>query len=164
MNIIVVADNNWAIGYQGKLLVTIPNEQKHFREETAGKVVVMGRKAYNCLPQGLLMQVGTLIVLSKDPKLSVKGGMVVHSMEQLLKELEKYPSGDVYVVGGESVYKQLLPYCDTVHVTKIDHEYQADAHFPNLDKDGAWENTADSDEQTYFDIAYEFLKYERRHS
>ena len=162
MNIIVVADNNWAIGNRGQLLVTIPNDQKHFREETAGKVVVMGRKSLVNFPQGMPLAGRTTIILSRDPKFTVKGGIVVHSIEELLKELQKYPSKDVYVIGGESVYRQLLPYCNVVHVTKIDHEYQADTHFPNLDKDGDWVITADSDEQTYFDIAYEFLKYERR--
>ncbi len=164
MNIIVAADNNWAMGNKGQLLVTIPNEQKHFREETAGKVVVMGRKSLANFPQGMPLAGRTSIILSKDPKFTVKGGIVVHSIEELLKELEKYPTQDVYVIGGKSVYEQLLPYCDVIHVTKIDHEYQADTYFPNLDKDTDWVITAVSDELTYFDIAYEFLKYERRHS
>lgn len=164
MNIIVAADNNWAIGNRGQLLVTIPNDQKHFREETAGKVVVMGRKSLVNFPQSMPLSGRTSIILSRDTKFSVKGGIVVHSMKELLEELKKYPSEDVYVIGGRSIYEQLIPYCDVVHVTKIDHEYQADTHFPNLDKDKDWMITADSDELTYFDIAYEFLKYERRRS
>ena len=64
--------------------------------------------------------------------------------------------------GASSVYEQLLPYCDTAHVTKIDHAYEADAWFPNLDEDPDWEITADSDEQYYFDLTYHFLKYERK--
>lgn len=79
-----------------------------------------------------------------------------------MKELAKYNDEDIYIIGGDSVYKQMLPYCDVAHVTKIDHEYEADAYFPNLDEDADWEITADSDEQTYFDIAYQFLKYERK--
>ena len=164
MYIIVAADNNWAIGNKGQLLVTSPNDQKHFREETAGKVVVMGRKSLVNFPQGMPLAGRTSIILSKDPKFTVKGGIVVHSIEELQEELKKYPSQDVYVIGGDSVFKQLLPYCDVVHVTKIDHEYQADTYFPNLDKDKDWVITADSDELTYFDIAYEFFKYERRRS
>ena len=81
--------------------------------------------------------------------------------DTVLEELKKYDSEDVYVIGGESVYRQLLPYCDVVHATRIDMEYQADAHFPNLEKDPEWIVTADSDEQTYFDIPYTFVKYER---
>ena len=55
----------------------------------------------------------------------------------------------------------MLPYCDVAHVTKIDHAYEADAYFPDLDSDPEWEITADSDEQVYFDITYQFLKYDR---
>jgi len=86
----------------------------------------------------------------------------VHSVEELLKVCDQYPSEDVYIIGGESVYRQLLPYCDTAHITKIDYAYQADAFFPDLDKAPDWEITAESGEQTYFDIPYEFVKYERR--
>jgi dihydrofolate reductase len=87
---------------------------------------------------------------------------VVHSVEELLAELEKYPSEDVYIIGGESIYQQMLPYCDTAHVTQIDHEYQADAFFPNLDKDPAWEMTAEGEEETYFDLEYRFVRYNRK--
>ena len=83
-------------------------------------------------------------------------------LQELLEELKQYSREDVYIIGGESVYRQLLPYCNVVHVTKIDHEYEADSYFPNLDADEDWEITADSDEQTYFDIAYQFLRYERK--
>ena len=86
---------------------------------------------------------------------------MVHSLEALLKELEKYRSEDIYVIGGDSVYRQLLPYCNVAHVTKIDHEYEADTYFANLDQDPAWKVTEESDEQTYFDLPYQFLKYER---
>ena len=83
-------------------------------------------------------------------------------MEELLEELKQYDSEQIYIIGGESIYRQLLPYCDTAHVTKIDHAYEADTYFPNLDEDEEWEMTADSEEQTYFDIPYTFVKYERK--
>ncbi len=162
MNIIVAVDNNWAIGNKNRLLVSIPNDMKHFREETTGKVVVLGRKTLATFPQGMPLKNRTNIILSKDPDFTVKDATVVHSVEELLEELTKYNSEDVYIIGGESIYRQLLPYCDVAHVTKIDFAYEADTYFPNLDEDEAWEITADSDEQTYFDIAYQFLKYERK--
>ncbi|MDY6104681.1 MAG: dihydrofolate reductase [Acetatifactor sp.] len=162
MNIIVCADNNWAIGYKNRLLVSIPNDMKHFREETMGKVVVLGRKTLETFPQGQPLQGRTNIVLSKDKKLQIKGAEVVHSLEELLKRLKDFDDEDIYIIGGDSVYQQLLPYCDVAHVTKLDYEYQADSYFPNLDKDENWEITADSEEQTYFDIPYTFLKYERK--
>ena len=86
----------------------------------------------------------------------------MHSIEELLGELRAYPSEDIYIIGGESIYRQMLPFCDTAHITKIDYAYEADAYFPNLDEDPDWEVTADSDEQTYFDIAYTFVRYERK--
>ena len=92
----------------------------------------------------------------------MKDAAVVHSVEELLEELKKYDTRDVYIIGGESVYRQLLPFCDVAHVTKIDHSYEADSWFPDLDLDPEWEITADSEEQTYFDIAYTFLRYERK--
>lgn len=162
MNIIVAVDNNWAIGHKDKLLVSIPNDMKHFREETTGKVVVLGRKTLRTFPQGMPLKGRTNIVLSGDRSFTVKDAIVVHSLEELLEELKKYDSEDIYIIGGESVYRQMLPYCDVAHVTKIDHKYEADTYFPNLDEDPEWEITADSDEQTYFDLAYEFLRYERK--
>ena len=162
MNLIVAVDNNWAIGNKNELLIRIPNDHKHFREETTGKVVVLGRKTLETFPQGLPLKNRTNIILSKDKNYKVKDAVVVHSVEELLEELKQYAKEDIYIIGGESIYRQLLPYCDVAHITKIDHEYEADSYFPNLDEDDEWEITADSDEQTYFDIAYQFLKYERK--
>ena len=162
MNIIVAADENWAIGNKDKLLVSIPNDQKHFREETTGKVVVLGRKTLQTFPQGQPLKNRTNIILSRDKNYEVKDATVVHSVEELLEELKKFDTEDVYIIGGESIYRQMLPYCDVAHVTKIDHKYEADTYFPNLDNDPEWEITADTDEQTYFDIAYTFLKYQRK--
>ncbi len=161
MNIIVAVDNNWAIGNKNKLLVSIPNDMKHFREETTGKVVVFGRKTLETFPQGQPLKNRTNIILSSNPNYKVKDAIVIHSRKDLLEELKKYRDEDIYVIGGESIYKQLLPYCNVAHVTKIDREYEADTYFPNLDQDPQWRITAESDEQTYFDIAYTFLKYER---
>ena len=161
MNLIVAVDENWAIWNKGDLLIRIPNDHKFFREETTGKVVVLGRKTLDTFPQGLPLKNRINIILSSNPDFRVKDGIVVHSMEELLEELKKYRSEDVYVIGGESIYRQMLPYCDVAHVTKIDRRYQADAYFPNLDERPEWKITADSEEQTYFDVAYQFVKYEK---
>ncbi len=162
MNIIVAVDANWAIGNKNELLVRIPNDHKHFREETTGKVVVLGRKTLETFPQGLPLKNRTNIILSRDKSYQVKDAVVVNSVEELLEELKRYAEEDIYIIGGESIYRQLLPYCNVAHVTKIDHAYEADTYFPNLDTDSAWEITADSDEQTYFDLAYQFVRYERK--
>ena len=162
MNLIAAVDKNWAIGLANKLLVSIPNDQKFFREETMGKVVVLGRKTLETFPGGLPLKGRTNIVLTTDPEFSAKEAIIVHSKEELLEELKKYDSKDVYIIGGDSVYKMMLPYCDTAHITKIDHAYQADTYFPDLDADPDWTITADSEEQTYFDLEYVFLKYEKK--
>ena len=162
MNIIVAVHENWAIGYRGDLLVRIPADHKMFRNETIGKVVVLGRKTMDTFPGGLPLAGRTNIVLTRNPEYQVKDAIVVHSVEELLAELKNYDTKDVYVIGGDSVYSQLLPYCDTAHVTKIDRSYEADTYFPNLDASGEWEITAESDEQSYFDTTYHFLKYERK--
>ena len=162
MNIIVAVDENWAIGYRGDLLVRIPADHKMFRNETIGKVVVLGRKTMDTFPGGLPLAGRTNIVLTRNPEYQVKDAIVVHSVEELLAELKNYDTKDVYVIGGDSVYSQLLPYCDTAHVTKIDRSYEADTYFPNLDASGEWEITAESDEQSYFDTTYQCLKYERK--
>ena len=162
MNLIVAVDNHWAIGNRNELLIRIPNDHKHFREETTDKVVVLGRKTLETFPQGLPLKNRTNIILSTKPEYQVKDAIVVHSVDELLEELKKYADEDIYIIGGDSVYKQLLPYCNVAHVTKIDHTYEADAYFPNLDEDDDWEITAESDELTYFDIPYQFLQYERK--
>ena len=162
MNIIVAADKNWGIGKDNKLLVSIPADMKFFRETTTGNVVVMGRKTLESFPGGLPLKRRTNIVLTKDVNYQVKDAVLVHSVEELLEELKKYDSENVYVIGGDSVYRQLLPYCDIAHVTKIDYAYEADSYFPNLDENPQWEVTASSEEQTYFDLEYTFVKYQRK--
>ncbi len=162
MNLIAAVDKNWAIGLKNKLLVRIPEDQRFFRETTTGKVVVMGRKTLESFPNGLPLKNRTNIVLTRDRSYDAKGAIVVHSLEELLKKLAEYPSQDVYIIGGESIYRQLLPYCDVAHITKIDYAYEADSWFPNLDELSEWQIVADSEEQTYFNLEYYFYRYERR--
>lgn len=161
MNLIAAVDQNWAIGNKNQLLVRIPADQKFFRETTTGKVVVMGRKTLESFPNGLPLKNRTNIVLTRDKNYTVKDAIVLHSLEALREELKKYPSEDIYVIGGETIYRQLLDECDVAHITKIEFAYDADAYFPNLDELPEWKITADSEEQTYFDLEYFFYKYER---
>ena len=161
MNLIAAVDKNWAIGCKNKLLVSIPADMKFFRETTVGKVVVMGRKTLESFPNGMPLKKRTNIVLTHDKTYKVPDAILVHSMEELHEELKKYPSEDIYVIGGETIYKQLLEECDVAHITKIDYEFEADAYFPNLDELPDWKITQDSEEQTYFDLEYYFYKYEK---
>ncbi|MDY3818078.1 MAG: dihydrofolate reductase [Lachnospiraceae bacterium] len=161
MNLIAAVDENWAIGKNNQLLVSIPADMKFFRTTTTGKVVVMGRKTLESFPNGLPLKNRTNIVLTHDKSYKVKDAIIVYSMEELREELKKYDTDDIYVIGGESIYRQLVDECDVAHITKIDFAYDADAYFPNLDEKPDWELTADSEEQTYFDLIYHFLKYEK---
>ncbi len=162
MNLIVAVDKNWAIGNRGKLLVSIPADQKWFRETTTGNIIVMGRKTLDSLPGGMPLQGRTNVVLTRDESFTKKNTVVFHSVEDTLEYLKQYPSEKIYVIGGEEIYRQFLPHCDTAHVTWIDYAYEADTHFPNLDQDPEWFVAEESDEQTYFDLCYEFRKYQRR--
>lgn len=162
MNLIVAVDNNWAIGCKGKLLVSIPGDMKFFREQTMNKVVVMGRKTLESFPGGVPLQNRINIVLTSDKEYSVKDAITVHDLYTLFEELRKYRKEDIYIIGGEAVYRQLLPYCKTAYITKIDYSYQGDTYFPDLDKDADWIITEESEEQTYFDLEYVFTKYENK--
>lgn len=162
MNLIAAVDNNWAIGKNNQLLVSIPADMKFFRTTTTGKVVVMGRKTLESFPNGQPLKNRINIVLTHDRTYRVKDAVVVYSMDELREKLKKYNSEDIYVIGGESIYRQLVDECDVAHITKIDFAYDADAYFPNLDEKDEWEITADSEEQTYFNLIYHFLKYEKK--
>lgn len=161
MNLIVAVDKNWAIGSKNQLLVRIPADQKFFREMTTGKVVVMGRKTLESFPNGLPLKNRTNIVVTRDKDYQVPDAIIVHDMDELHEELKSYPSESIFVIGGETIYRQLLDECDVAYVTKIDYAFDADAYFPNLDEMTAWSVTESGEEQTYFDLEYYFYKYER---
>lgn len=162
MNAIAAVDANWAIGNKNRLLTSIPADMKFFREKTMGHVVVMGRKTLESFPNGLPLKNRVNIVLTSNRSYKVKDAVIVHTKEELLEELKKYDSNELYVIGGGSIYEMLIPYCDTAYITKIDHAYAADTYFPNLDQMDDWEMTEVSEEQTCFDLEYVFAKYERK--
>ncbi|HIV11626.1 MAG TPA: dihydrofolate reductase [Candidatus Pullilachnospira stercoravium] len=162
MRLIVAVDKNWGIGKNNDLLVSIPSDKKFFRQETTGKVVVMGRKTLESFPGGLPLKNRTNVVLTRNAGYRAKDTVIVHDIPELLEELKKYPSDAVYVVGGGTVYEELLPYCDEAYVTKIDFAYEADTYFPNLDQMPEWEMVEESEEQTYFDLEFTFTRYERK--
>ena len=161
MNIIASADQNWAIGKDNQLLVRIPEDMKRFRQMTTGNVVVMGRKTLESFPNQAPLKDRVNIVLTRNPNYHPKGVVIVHSVEELQKELEAYDTNDVYVIGGDSIYMQLLDLCDTAHITKIDYAYAADSYFPNLEEKADWKLVEESQEQTYFDVIYTYQTYKR---
>ena len=164
MNIIVAVDKKWGIGNKGKLLVSIPRDKKLFREETTGKVIIMGHNTLLSLPGAQPLAGRKSIVLSRDKSLSIKGATVLNSVDACIDYLRKnnIKDSDVFVIGGESVYNDFLPYCDIAHITYIDYEYEADRHFLNLDISNEWSLVLETEEETYFDIPYTFRLYKRK--
>ncbi len=156
MKFIAAVDKNWAIGNKGRLLVRISEDQKNFRNETMGHVVVLGRKTLEEFPGGRPLKGRKNIILSGNPEYTVDGAVVVHSLDELFVELRKYDSDDIYVIGGQTVYDALIPYCDTGIITKINEEFDADAYIPNLDKIPGW-GVADSrpgDDLSQYDFTF----------
>ena len=161
MRAIVCADKNWGIGYKNRLLVSIPSDMKFFRETTTGKVIVMGRKTLESFPNGMPLKNRINIVLTRDRNYEAKGAVIVHDEEELMNELGKYDTEQIYIIGGESVYKMMLSHCHKIYVTKVDRAFQADTYFPNLDEMSEWKMTQESEEQTCFDLEFCFTTYER---
>ena len=159
MKCIAAVDSNWAIGFKGRLLVSIPSDQKMFRAETSGKVIVLGHKTLETFPNGIPLSGRQNVILTGDKNLVIRGATVVHNDEELFGVLSEYNSDDIYFVGGQSIYERYLPYCDTAIITAMDQVFEADRYFPNLDKDDNWTLVAESEEQTYFSIEYTFREY-----
>ena len=161
MRLIAAVDRAWGIGYKGGLLARIPGDQRMFRQETLGKTVVYGRKTLETFPLAQPLDRRRNVILTRDTGRTVRGAEIVHSIEEALELLKDVPGEEIYVIGGESVYRQFLPYCDTAIITRIDYQYEADAFLPDLEADPEWELVSESDEMTYFDVPYTFCRYER---
>ena len=161
MNLIVAVDRNWAIGRGNKLLCSIPADMKFFRETTSGHIVVMGRKTLESFPGGRPLKNRVNVVITKSPSYEKEGAMIMHSVPEALQYLEQFDTGEVFVIGGESIYRQMLPYCDTAYVTCIDEAFPADTWFPNLEEDEAWICAEESEVQEHEGLAFRFRKYVR---
>ncbi len=161
MRLISAVDRHWAIGNQGKLLVSIPQDQKRFRDQTIGGAIIMGRKTFESLPgqQPLYGRMNVILTNNKDYK--VKNAVVCHSVEEALEAVKDVPENQVSVIGGESIYRQFLPYCTEADVTWIDFTYSADTFLPKLEETDGWKLVSESDEQTYFDLCYTYRLYRR---
>ena len=139
MNIIVNVDKNWAIGNQGHLLISLPEDQKGvFKKYTAGHTVVYGRKTLETFPGQRLLPDRVNIIMSRSFEYEKEGAMVLHSVSEL-EDFLSLTADEVYLIGGASLYNSLIELCDQAIITSIKAEFEADCWFPNLDEDPAWE-------------------------
>ena len=160
MNAIVIADRNWGIGSEGKLLAHLPGDLKHFKKHTQGNIIIIGRETFESMGSRLLPDRET-VILSGNTEFN-PGCRVVHSLEELLKHI-KGREKNVFAAGGEAVYKLLLPYCRRIFVTKIHETFKADRFFPNLDeKPEEFVITAKSEILEENSVKYQFFEYERK--
>lgn len=135
MKMIVAADRNWGIGKDGDLLMYNPDDMKNFKRQTMGNVVVMGRKTFESLPGKTALPGRTNIVLTGNREWRGEGALSVHSREELDQALKQYKEDSIYIIGGGQVYREYLDDCDTIYVTHIEADFEADTWFPNLDAD-----------------------------
>lgn len=170
---IVCVDKNWGIGCQGDLLIKIPEDTKFFKEKTNGHTVIMGRKTYDSLPVKPLSNRENVIITRKVYKdeygrYKDEDGVVYTELEQVknvFKFIQKYPQdsrNEMFVIGGGTIYKELIPYCDTAYVTKVDYAFEnVDTYFPNLEDFPEWEIESVSEAKEYNGFKYQFYTYKK---
>ena len=135
MNLIVAVDKSWGIGKNNELLFHVPEDMKFFRKTTLEKVVVCGKNTLFSFPGSKPLPKRKHFILTHQNLEESENLKVANSIEDLLSKIQSIPSDDVFVIGGESVYRQLLPYCKKAFVTKfLALDPEADTFFPNLDE------------------------------
>ena len=158
---IVAVDNNWGIGYNGDLLEHIPEDLKYFKALTTGHAVVMGRKTWDSLPIKPLPNRHNIVITRTALGRHDGADFWAMNATKIFMKLRKAQC-EYFIIGGGTIYKELLPLCDRVYVTWIckDHE-NVDTYFPNLDKDPNWQISTCTEPREYNNIPYVFLTYER---
>jgi dihydrofolate reductase len=168
---IVAVDGNNGIGFDGELLERIPEDMRRFRALTEDNIVIMGRKTWDSLPSQPLQNRDNLIISSKlhldynkyhDYVVGVQNMESAKFTLTMLKQNYLRLNGkDVFIIGGGSIYEQLLPYCDTIYMTRIDVAHEnVDTYFPHLDLT-EWSLVEWSDWREYNGTPYRFLTYKR---
>ena len=161
MNMIVAADKNWGIGKDGQLLTHLSRDLKYFKERTLGKAVVMGRKTLESLPGGRPLPGRTNIVLTANPDYEKEGCVIVHSMDELRKKCLEFPDDDVMIIGGATLYNELMEECESLFITKIYEEFEADAFIKNADELPGYKVAWQSEMHEEHGIRYQFFEYKR---
>jgi len=159
MNCIVNVSENWGIGRENQLLVSVSADLKRFRALTAGKTVILGRKTLATFPGGRPLPKRANLVLSSDRSLAIEGAQIVHSLPELLAVCRRIPREELCVIGGASVYGLLLPYCDETLVTKTFLALPADRFFPNLDELPGWTLARESEIMEENGVRFQYRDY-----
>ena len=171
MNAIVCTDENWGIGKDNDLLISIPDDMKFFVEKTKGNIIVYGRKTLFSFKNKSPLKNRLNIVFSKDNTLVneyndydnlifVKNkDELINILSNLDKKYRDYSDKEVFVCGGESIYRLLVNNCKKIYVTKVYKEFDADTFFPNLDEDSKFKIKNKSEIYEYNGIKYQFLEY-----
>ena len=157
MQAIVAVSQSWGIGKGGDLLFRLPSDLRRFKAMTTGHTVIMGRKTLDSLPGGKGLPHRRNLVLSRQSDFAPDRAEVIHSVEDILKTAED----DAFVIGGQPVYEQLLPYCARVHVTKVLSDPEADAFFPDLDKLPEWKVASAGEMLTENGLSFQYVEYIR---
>lgn len=166
MELVVAVDLGWGIGNNGELLCRVSDDLKNFRAVTTGKTVILGSKTLSTFPGGRPLKNRRNIIMSRRPDYTVEGAEVAHSPEELLNMLGE--EENAVVIGGESIYRLLLPYCDCAIVSKFDIDLPKDAFFPDLDKDPEWFVVEESDiftaseNDSHPKMKWKIVKYQRK--
>ena len=155
---IVSADKNWGIGKNNELLFRTKGDMAYFRHLTIGGGVIMGRKTLDSLPGGRPLPDRDNIVLTRDKSFEREGVSVCHSLKELFK-LISGADDKFFVIGGEQIYRQLMPYCKRAHITKWDAEADADAFIPDFDAVESWMLMDYSEPRSEDEISYKFCTY-----
>lgn len=164
MDIIVAVDENWGIGKDGDLLQRISVDMKRFRAMTTGNVLVMGRKTLESFPNQKPLPNRVNVVLTTQQAYAAEGVVLCHSLEELPALLRPYEAEgkQIFVAGGGSIYRQLLPLCERAYITKIHHAYPADTTFPNLEEEKDWVLTEKGEMQEEKGVCFSFDLYEKK--
>ena len=157
MQAIVAVSQSWGIGKGGDLLFRLPSDLRRFKAMTTGHTVIMGRKTLDSLPGGKGLPHRRNLVLSRQSDFAPDRAEVIHSVEDILKTAED----DAFVIGGQQVYEQLLPYCARVYVTKVLADPEADAFFPDLDKLPGWKVVSAGEMLTENGLSFQYVEYIR---
>lgn len=163
MNAIVVVDQNWAIGRGERLLFSLPTDMRRFRALTLEGTVILGRKTLDSFPGGRPLPRRRNIVVTRDLAFAREGAEIASSPEEALALAAGTPEDRLWVIGGGSIYRALLPRCKRVYLTKVDAAADgADTFFPNLDQLDGWALEAAGDSIMENGVAYRFLDYVNR--